>query len=152
MGIGGYETQDPTAVSRFNLFVFLFSGTAFPGLYFRGAQPATGYSGGPAPLIDFIVAGARMLGSVFDFFSEVAMIASAGVAAVSLVLLTLPIAMFYTGRALEGHQPWARVVGMILIAILLLISLGGMMVLGRTVAFAAILTSSYALWVLGWRY
>ena len=80
------------------------------------------------------------------------MIASAGVAAVSLVLLTLPIAMFYTGRALEGHQPWARVVGMILIAILLLISLGGMMVLGRTVAFAAILTCSYALWVLGWRY
>ena len=114
IGIEGYETQDPTAImTRFNLCVFLFSGTAFPGLYFRGAQPASCYSGGPAPLIDFIVAGARMLGSGFDFFSEVAMIASAGVAAVSLVLLTLSIAMFYTGRALEGRQPWARVVGMI---------------------------------------
>ena len=135
-----------------SLIVFLFSATAFLGLYFRGAQPATGYSGGPASLIDFIVAGARMMGSVFNFFSEVAMIASAAVAGVSLVVLTVSVAMFYTGRALDAHQPWARIVGMILISILLLISLGGMMVLGRTIAFAAILACCYALWVLGWHF
>ena len=35
-----------------------------------------------------------MMGAVFDFFSEVAMIASAGVAVVSLVLLTISVAMF----------------------------------------------------------
>ena len=93
-----------------------------------------------------------MMGAVFDFFSEVAMIASAGVAVVSLVLLTISVAMFYTGRALDAHQPWARIAGMILISILLLISLGGMVVLGRTVAFAAILACGYALWVLGWHY
>ncbi len=135
-----------------SLFVFLFSSLAFLGLYFRGGQPATGYSGGPASLVDFIVAGARMMGSVFDFFSEVAMIASAAVAGISLALLTLSIAMFYTGRALDAHQPWARIAGMVLISILLLISLGAMMVVGRTVAFAAILACCYALWVLGWHY
>ena len=135
-----------------SLIVFLFSGIAFLGLYFRGGQPATGYSGGPASLVDFIVAGARMLGAVFDFFSEVAMIASAVATAVSLVLLTISIAMFYTGRALDAHQPWARMAGIVLVSILLLLSMGGMVVLGRTVGFAAILACGYALWVLGWRY
>ena len=133
------------------LFIFLFSGIAFLGLYFRAAPNST-HSTGPASLIDFIVTGARMMGTVFDFFSEVAMIASAGVAAVSLVLLTLFVAMFYTGRALDSHQPWARIAGIVLVSILLLISLGGMVVLGRTVGFAAILACGYALWVLGWHY
>ena len=134
------------------LIVFLFSGISFLGLYFRGAQPTTGYRGGPASLVDFIVAGAQMMGAVFNFFSEVAMIASAVATAVSLVLLTLSIAMFYTGRALDAHQPWARIAGILLVSILLLISFGGMMVLGRTLAFGAIIACCYALWVLGWRY
>jgi hypothetical protein len=74
-----------------------------------------------------------------------------GLALVAVVILLFAIALFFTGRGLHAHQSWARIVAGLLMAGLLLAALLGLLSFrGPSLLFSVVVAagSLYALWAL----
>jgi len=88
------------------------------------------------------------LGSASRFVSEILM--TLGIFAVAM-----SIALFLTGRGLHHHATWARIMGGLFSAGLLLASIAGVLAqhpIGSSASLVFLGGAVYALWVLGWRY
>jgi hypothetical protein len=128
-------------------------------LFFLSRTPA------PAPsqpldiktygLVALLSYGAKGLGAMLMFLTAIG-IALAIAAAVALFLaVLLCLLLYFTGRGIARHAAWARVMGILVSAGLLLLGIAALNLSPREgIPIACVSTgvSLYVLWVLGWRF
>jgi hypothetical protein len=107
-------------------------------------------------LIDLLVSGARTFGQLAAFVGGAGKWFITLLAVASLVCVGFAALLPLTARGLYAGRAWARVVGILLTVLTLLVSLGALTAVGRPVtliAFVALTVFSvYAIWALGWHF
>ncbi len=107
-------------------------------------------------LIDLLVGGAAIVAKGFALLGGAAKWALTLLAVASLLIIVLALILFLTSRGLHAGRPWARVLGILvalvamLISSLILTSLRQPVPLTLSVAGAA--GSLYIIWALVWRF
>jgi len=106
-------------------------------------------------IIGVLQSGAYGLGKIFETLGGLSRWLAGILAVVSVLALAFSAALVYTGRGLQQHAVWARVVAGILALACLLSSSGMVLGLPRAGAATSLLlagAAAYSLWVLGWRF
>ena len=137
-----------------SLSAFLYFLWALVGV--RIASPAGDAGGKPDynSLVGLLVSGAKVAGKTLGWLTTGAQWAIALLTVVSMLLLLVAMALFTTGRGLQAHQTWARILGMTLAAILFFVGALGALLFrqGQAVAASTVVAAMclYILWTL-WR-
>jgi predicted permease len=135
-----------------SLAAVLYFVWALVGLHLTPTAAAGGKTDANS-LVGLLVGGAQLAGKALKWFTTSAQWAIALLGVVSMLLLVAAIALFAIGRGLQAHQTWARILGMLLAAVLLFAGASCALMLRQGLAAAAsalAATSVYILWVL-WR-
>ena len=106
-------------------------------------------------IIGILQSGAYGLGKIFEFFGGFSRWVAGILAIVSCIAILFSAVLFYTGRGLQQHATWARIVGGILALGFLMSSSGMVLGLPRAGAITSLAlfgAAAYSLWVLGWRF
>jgi hypothetical protein len=135
--------------------VFLLLAWASIQLHLLAPSPsAAGPTGNQ--LIDLFVGGFRLFGKLFEFIGGAGKWAILILAAVSFLAVVLALAMFFTARGLNAGQLWARISGIAIAVVPLLLSLVLFLSLRslapRALAAAAVYGTGWVIWTLGWRF
>lgn len=133
---------------------FLFF--VWESLRFRVPTPARKSGPSGDQLIDLLVSGFRLLGRFFEFFAGATQFILLIAAAVSFVGALLAVLLFMTGRGINSGRSWARVLGIGLALVSLVVSLLALTAVERSIVFAVsglmAVASVYIVWTLGWRF
>jgi len=134
---------------------FLYFGWAPLRLRMLTPAQSTPRMAPPDPMIGLIETGARVFGSVFRMVGAAGEWLTTALAAVFFLALLLAGGLYFTGRGIQAHAGWARVLASLFVFVLLLTSLVAMLSVRRSVApaFAFIAAACvYATWVLARRF
>jgi hypothetical protein len=108
-------------------------------------------------LVGLIANGGQIFGGLMIAFATLGLVVAILFAFMLVLAIFFAILFFFTGRGVAGHADWARVMGIVLSALCLLIWLAG--VKNNTdhmpdllLACTGVAISAYAIWTLGWRY
>jgi hypothetical protein len=130
---------------------FLYFGLGAVRLRMLTPAPSTAASTSPDAMIGMIEMFARILGSLFRFAGAAGQWMMTALAALFFLALLVAGTLFFTGRGLQVHAGWARVLATLLLSGMLLVSLGGMLSLRRGLfpALAPMAAACiYAIWVM----
>ena len=120
-----------------------------------GASPAKAGATGDQ-LIDLLVSSFHLFGRVLTLFAGAAKWAILVVALASFFCVAAAVLLFLTARGIQAGRPWARVLGIVLTLVPLVVSLAVVATLHRTlwVILSTIVAalSVYVIWTLALRF
>jgi hypothetical protein len=134
-------------------FVFL----TWQSVRFHMLEPAPGATGATGnQLIDLFVLGARWFGKIFEIFGGAVKWAMTVLAIGAFVVLVIAAVAFFTAKGLYAGRGWARVMGLLIAIVPLLVSMMMIASVRRPLPVAAAMVtaaaSGYVIWTLGWRF
>jgi hypothetical protein len=130
---------------------FLYFGWMALRLRMLEPGPSSAADASPDSLIGLLVLGARAFGSVFRVVGAAGQWVTTALAIVFFVALLVAGGLFLTGRGLQAHAGWARLMASLFACGIMLSSLVAMMVVRRGLfPLCAALTAAgvYAIWVM----
>ncbi len=141
----------PSFVVLLDLFVNLFV-LKTPMPQPDNSPPLDVQKYGIVALLDY---GARGIGAMFGAFTALAVWVAQLLAALLFFVVLFAVLLFFVGRGIAHHAMWARVMGILISAALLLACIGLLSVTDRMATMTVcvgIVVALYTIWVLGWRY
>jgi hypothetical protein len=146
--VGGLVLGIPSAVA------FAYCGYGAARLYFLPPIPPGSKTGDQ--LIDLFVSGVRVLAKLAELLGGAIEWALTILTVVFFGCLAFSVLLYFTGRGLHASRGVARVMGILLTILPLLVSFGGVMATRRPVPFVisgvTFALSAYVIWALGWRF
>jgi hypothetical protein len=134
----------------------LFFGPAALRAYLAAPPPrSTAVSSDSGHLITAVDVATRTISAVFGFIGAMSDAVARGLAVASIAILLFSVSLYFIGRGLHAHAPWARVasltvmIGMLLVAAFMRMLAGGN-IFGSTIGMALGISGCYGLWAL-WR-
>jgi len=118
--------------------------------------PDSGDGASGNQLMDLIIWGFRLFGKLFEALGDAAKWVMTMLAVASFLAIGVSVVFYYTARGLHAGRSWARVVGILLAILPLLISLLAVASSHRSMAtlFFAMIGAAcvFVIWTLGWRF
>lgn len=108
-------------------------------------------------IVGLIANGGQIFGGLFIALATLGLVVAILFAFMLALVIFFAVLFFFTGRGVSRHADWARVMGIVLSVLCLLLWLTG--VNNNTdhlpdlmLASTGVAISAYAIWALGWRY
>jgi len=130
---------------------FLYFGWVALRMRMLPSPPSTEAAASPDSLIGLLELGARAFGSIFRAVGAAGQWLTTVLAVVFLLALLLSGGLFFTGRGLQAHAGWARMMAILFALGMMLLSLVAMVVARRGIfpLFASVAAGCvYAIWIM----
>ncbi|MEO7649915.1 MAG: hypothetical protein ABIZ80_05570 [Bryobacteraceae bacterium] len=135
-----------------SLLAFLYFGWASVRMHLLTPAPSSASSADPGSLTDLIETAGKIFGGFFRILGAAGHLVAIIITVIAFIVLVTSVLLFFTGRGLQEHSAWARIVASLLAMWMLFVSVVAVLSMRREAAALLPLLmaagSGYSVWVL----